>query len=184
MFLANLTAKRDRSQDLPLRLLGRCRTYDTLFTATASGDRRLCVGSRLSFHPPPPQGKFPVFGSVQVAEVPQETHIRSVAAEVGGEEAAKQPTAERQVPPGSTFLPPPEADTKEAAYARMQALLAERNGLPPPHPLPAPAPLFRQQSDGAFVDVVVACSRVKRVCAGHGECRRHHEERLQILRFH
>jgi len=32
----------------------------------------------------------------------------------------------------SAAASPAEADTKEAAYARMQALLAERNGLPPP----------------------------------------------------
>ena len=49
-----------------------------------------------------------------------------------------------------------EADTKEAAYARMQALLAERNGLPPPQSSAVP-PVFEPLAAGAASHTPTCC---------------------------
>jgi hypothetical protein len=88
--------------------------------------------------------------AAQVSEVPRETQHSFPAAEGDTEEAAEQLSAEPQTPAATVSSPPPEADTREAAYARMQALLAERNGLPPPQPLPAPASIPLQPLQGAW----------------------------------
>ena len=77
--------------------------------------------------------------------MPSEAQVGLPTTERDGEEAAGQDSVELQGEYASESAagPPPggEADTKEAAYARMQALLAERNGMPSPQsPSAAPGP--------------------------------------------
>ena len=78
--------------------------------------------------------------SVQYLDPMSESLDESPATERHSEDSNGQLLAVAPQPEPAGTSPPagPQEDTKEAAYARMQALLAERNGLPPPQSLSTP----------------------------------------------
>ena len=90
---------------------------------------------------------------MQDLHLPSEAQAESPATKRDSEEATGQDLVEIHGESVSTSaagpLPGGEADTREAAYARMQALLAERNGLPPPQP-PVAAPASQPFAAGVF----------------------------------
>ena len=92
-------------------------------------------------------------------ELPHNTQSTLAATPVDSEEAARLLTDETETSAVSMPAPPQEEDTKEAAYARMQALLAERNGLPPPQLLPVPASISQQPWAGASANRALDCGQ-------------------------